>query len=228
MNRRPSHIVPPALAAALLLLAAMALLSACGGSPPVYVQQYVFAYAPPSPAGVKPLAAAVKVQRFGALPQFSSQRMFYMPGSYQMNSYANHRWQGYPSDMVAGLLARDMADSGRFAAVFGPSSPQTPRFVLEGGLVKCWEDDRAGGPTAQLEVDITLLDIQQGETVKRVMFQKKYGATRDMAAKKAQSLAQAMSQAMAQISPQVAQDVYQAVALRLDKGAPPLEKPILK
>ena len=225
MKRRHPHIVNPAIIAALLLLTGLGLLSACGGSPPVYVQQYVFAYAPPSAAGVKPLDAAIKVQRFGAMPQFSSRRMFYMPGSYKMDSYANHRWQGYPSDMVAGLLARDMADSGRFAAVFGPASPQMPRFVVEGGLVKCWEDDRAGGPTAQLEVDITLLDIQQAETVKRVMFQKKYRAARNMSAKKAESLAQAMSQAMAQISPQVVQDVYQAVAPRLNKGAPPLQKP---
>lgn len=226
MNRPRSHILSPAVIATLLLLAALALISACGGSPPVYVRQYVLAYAPPAPDGAKPLAAAIKVQRFGALPQFSSQRMLYMPGGYQMASYADHRWQGYPADMVAGLLARDMADSGRFTAVFGPASPQMPRFMLEGGLVKCWEDDRAGGPTAQLEVDITLLDIQQGETVKRVMFQKKYRATRDMTGKKAQSLAQALSQAMAQISPQVLQDVYQAVALRLSKGEPPLQKPI--
>lgn len=225
MKRRHRQMVHPALVGVLLLLAALAMLSACGGSPPVYVQQYVFAYAPPSPAGVKPLDAAIKVQRFGALPQFSSQRMFYRPDSYKMNHYIDHLWQGFPSDMIAGLLARDMADSGRFTAVFGTSSPQMPRFMLEGGLVKCWEDDMAGGPVVELEVDITLLDIQQAETVKRVLFQKRYKATRGMAAKTAQSMAQAMSQAMAQISPQVVEDVYQAVAKRLTQGEPPLEKP---
>lgn len=225
MNRPRRHIIRPALLAALLALAGLSLLSACGGSPPVYVQQYMLAYAPPAPAGVKALPAAIKVERFGALPQFATQRMLYMPGSYEVGYYANHRWQGYPSDMVAGLLARDLADSGRFSAVFGPASPQMPRFVVEGGLVKFWEDDRAGGPEAQLEVVITLLDIQQGETVKRVMFQKKYQATRNMAAKKAQNLAQSLSQGMAQISPQVAKDVYMAVARRLTQGQPPLETP---
>lgn len=219
------RLIRPALCAVVLLLTGLALFSACGGSPPVYVQQYVLAYAPPAPAGLKVLPAALKVERFTALPQFTTQRMLYMPGSYQMDAYANHRWQGYPSDMVGGLLARDLAEAGCFAAVFGPASPQMPRFLVEGGLVKFWEDDRAGGPAAQLEVAITLLDIQQGDTVKRVMFQKKYRATRGMAAKKAQDLAQSLSQAMAQISPQVVRDVYQAVGQRLSKGAPPLGKP---
>lgn len=225
MNRPPHRMLPPALAAAVLVLTALALLSACGGPPPVYVQQYMLSYVPPAPAGTPPLPAAVKVMRFTSSPQFSSQRMYYTPETYRMEAYANHRWQGYPADMVSGLLARDMADSGRFTAVFGPASSQIPRFVVDGGLIKCWEDDRAGGPAAQLELEITLLDIQQGETVKRVVFQKRYRASRNMAAPKAASLAQAMSQAMAQISPEVTQDVYAAVAKRLAKGQPPLDKP---
>lgn len=167
----------------------------------------------------------IKVQRFEALPQFSSQRMFYIPGNYRMDHYVDRRWQGYPSDMVAGLLARDMAASHMFAAVFGPVSPQTPRFDLTGGLVQCWEDDRAGGPEAVLEVEIALLDIQQGQTIKRVLFQKRYKATQKMAAKTAESLAQAMSQAVARISPQVSLDVYQAVQQRLREGEPPLKNP---
>ncbi|MCB2192160.1 MAG: membrane integrity-associated transporter subunit PqiC [Deltaproteobacteria bacterium] len=226
MNRQGSFIVNPALIAAVLILSGMALLSACGGSPPVYVQQYIFGYPAPAKDKAKPVTAAVKVQRFTALPQFSSQRMFYRPGTYKMNFYNNRRWQGYPSDMAAGLLARDMGESGRFAAVFGPSSTQMPRFMLEGALVKCWEDDMAGGPTAELELDITLLDIQQSEPVKRVLFQKRYRSSRGMSAKTADSLAQAMSQAMAEISPQVGEDVYQAVAKRLAEGEPPLEKPV--
>ena len=74
MTRKHNRIVHPALAAALLVLVGMTLLGACGGKPQVYVQQYVFSYAPPSPAGKTTLAAAIKVQRFGALPQFSSQK----------------------------------------------------------------------------------------------------------------------------------------------------------
>ncbi|BEQ13363.1 ABC-type transport auxiliary lipoprotein family protein [Desulfoferula mesophila] len=226
MNRKPSSISYPTLAAALLLVAGMALLAACGGKPTAYVQNYIFAYPPPAPQKIERLPVGIKVQRFEALPQFSSQRMFYIPGNYRMDHYVDRRWQGYPSDMVAGLLARDMAASHMFAAVFGPVSPQTPRFDLTGGLVQCWEDDRAGGPEAVLEVEIALLDIQQGQTIKRVLFQKRYKATQKMAAKTAESLAQAMSQAVARISPQVSLDVYQAVQQRLREGEPPLKKPM--
>jgi ABC-type uncharacterized transport system auxiliary subunit len=225
MTRKPSSLSYPALAAALLLLAGMTVFAACGGKPTPYVQNYIFAYPPPAPEKLERLPVGIKVERFEALPQFSTQRMLYRPGNYQMEHYVDRRWQGYPSDMVAGLLARDMAASHRFAAVFGPSSPQTPRFNLNGGLVQCWEDDRAGGPQAVLEVDITLLDIQQGQTVRRVLFQKRYAATQKMAAKTAESLAQAMSQAVARISPQVSLDVYQAVQQRLNEGEPPLKKP---
>ena len=224
MNR-PRRLLGPALAIALVVLCGLALISACGGAPPMYVQQYILAYPPPAPGAAKPLPAALKVARFAAPPEFNTPRMNYVPGSYQVDYYANQRWQGYPADMVAGLLARDLADSGRFAAVFSPASPQMPRFIVEGGVVKFWEDDRAGGAAAQMEVQITLLDIQQAETVKRVVFQRKYAAVQPMAAKKAQDLAQALSRAMDQVSRRVVTDVYQAVAQRLDKGEPPLKSP---
>jgi ABC-type uncharacterized transport system auxiliary subunit len=209
----PRHRSP---AAVLVLLAALMLLAtACGGGPPVYVHRYLLDYPPVVTAGPQPLAAALKVERFSSLPLVNTQKMLIANGPQEVSSYEYHRWQGYPADMVAGLLTRDLAASRRFRAVFGPDSSQMPRFRLDGGVVQFVQASEKGGQRAELRLELTLLDYHERSVLKQILFQKSYAQSVALAAPEAPALAAAMSQAMARISPQAVADVAAAVAARL-------------
>ena len=64
---------------------------------------------------------------------------------------------------------------------------------------------------AALVLNITLLDTEEKDPTKRVIFQKNYRADEPLTEKTPDGLAQAMSRAMERLSAQIITEVYQAI-----------------
>ena len=132
------------------------------------------------------------------------------PRPTQAENYNYSRWRVNPGYLVADYLTRDLRDSRLFKAVLSADSPSKARFSLEGGVQEIQELDQGEVWQASLALNITLVDTNENEITKRVLFQKNYQATETMTEKTPAGLAQAMSRALAQLSPQIITEVYQA------------------
>jgi ABC-type uncharacterized transport system auxiliary subunit len=192
----------------------VALLLAGCGKPPMLVHQYVLEYPPPPLTGL-PLKAALKVERFSVAQPYNTTSMVYQPGAFTREAYNYHRWRVNPSYLVTDYLVRDFRQSGRFKAVFGFASSEKARFVLEGGVEDFQELDAADGWQAALALIVTLLDTNQENVARKVVFQKSYRTVEPMVAKTPQGLAESMSRAMEKLSAQISTDVYDAARKRL-------------
>ena len=200
-----------------LLFPLAVLLVACLGGctkPPVLVNQYILEYPAPVTGRKAKLPAAVKVELFSVAQTFNTYAMVYQPQPFQSQSYNYSRWRANPGYLVTDYLIRDLRESGLFKAVFGPDSNDKYRFKLEGGVAEFQELDASDGWKASLALTVTLLDTNEEELPRRVVFQKNYRALEPLVEKTPQGLAQAMSRAMEQVSARIITDTYEAARTR--------------
>jgi uncharacterized lipoprotein YmbA len=187
------------------------LLLGCGcGQPPMLVQRYLLEYPPPVMPKATPLNDSLKVQQFAVAQAFNTTVMVYRTSAYKAENYRYSRWRVNPGYLIADYLTRDLRDAQLFKAVLSADSPSGARFALEGGVQEIQELDQGEVWQASLALSITLLDTNESEITRRVLFQKNYQATEAMTEKTPAGLAEAMSRALAQLSPQIITDVYQA------------------
>ncbi|MBM4284986.1 MAG: hypothetical protein FJ128_07025 [Deltaproteobacteria bacterium] len=204
--------IRPALRALLLCLL-FALPAGCGQTPSL-VHQYVFEYPPPPSPGAARNPQAITVKRFAAAQDFTTTDMVYRPAPLQRATYRYHRWRVEPGALVADYLARDLRHAQVFTAVFtGPETEQS-RYRLEGGVEEIQEIDGPVTWQAALALVVTLLDLQEEEVTKRVVFQKRYRSEETMTAQTPQGLAEAMSRNMARLSREIISDLARAVSRR--------------
>jgi len=201
----------PGFYGAALLLAV--LMAGCG-KPPTLVQKYLLEYPPPVPRASAPLAEGIKVEPFAVAQAFNSTAMLYRPNPYQSEAYTYHRWRVSPGYLVTDYLLRDLRKSGLFQAVLPASSADKARFVVEGGVEEIQEIDAPEGWYAVLALNVTLLDQNEKEVTRRVVFQKGYRAEEPLMEKTPGGLAQGMSRAMARLSAEIIGDLYQAAKKR--------------
>jgi len=193
-----------------VVIPAVILLLAGCGKPPTLVQKYMFEYPPPVPRASLPLNEAIKVEQFAVAQAYNSTAMIYRPNPYKSEAYGYHRWRVNPGYLVTDYLLRDLRNSGLFKAVLPYNSSDKARFLLEGGVEEIQEIDEADGWKAALALNITLLDLNEKEVTRRVVFQKNYRAEEPLTEKTPQGLAQGMSRAMERLSAQITADVYRA------------------
>jgi ABC-type uncharacterized transport system auxiliary subunit len=199
----------------LALLAALLVASLGGcGKPPVLVNQYILEYPAPLVGGKAKIPAAVKVELFSVAQAFNTNAMVYQPQPFQSQVYNYSRWRANPGNLATDFLIRDLRESGLFQAVFGPDSGDKYRFKLEGGVAEFQELDGSDGWQASLALTVTLLDTQQEELPRRVVFQKNYRVLEPLPEKTPQGLAQGMSRAMEQVSARIINDTYEAARTR--------------
>ncbi len=193
-------------------------LPACAGqnSSKIMVRSWVLEYPAPPAGQTKPLPAAIRLKRFGAVSGYTGKEMVYRPDSNERGAYPYNRWLLSPGDMTGDLLARDFRAENSYQAVFDQNQSGRVRFELEGGVLECLELNRAKGWQARLGVHITLLDLKHNSLPQRVLLQMDYTHTSPIAQRGAKGLAQAMSQAARAISQKVRADVYKAIAARID------------
>src|SRR6185295_11173374 len=101
-----------------VLLPILVLLAGCVhlSQPSPKVRDYRLDYAPTAPAGAA-VAATVRVNPFGVAAVYDREAIVYRDDTYATGRYYYHRWSSNPGDMVADLLARDLAGSRLYTAV---------------------------------------------------------------------------------------------------------------
>ncbi|HET6490809.1 MAG TPA: ABC-type transport auxiliary lipoprotein family protein [Syntrophales bacterium] len=193
----------------LVALLALSSIWGCGSAKSTYtVRQYLLEYAPPVSAGLPKTGEVLRVEMFSTAQAYGSTAMYYRPSAFELNPYSRERWRVTPGEMVTDFLLRDLRNSGTFKAVLSYDDPGEGCFTLTGTVVEFLEVDGAGGPVAQLSVDVTLLDVKQREITRRVVFQKTYTINEAMKEKAARSLAESMSLAMKKFSAELMTDIH--------------------
>jgi len=180
------------------------------GQTPTLVQKYMLEYPAPVAPKAAPLTESLKVEQFAVAQAYNTTAMIYRTSPYKAENYQYSRWRVNPGYLVADFLTRDLRDSRLFKAVVPPDSGAKARFALEGGVQEIQELDQGEAWQASLALNLTLLDTNESEITKRVLFQKIYQTAEPLTEKTPAGLAEAMSRALAQLSSRIIADVYQA------------------
>lgn len=196
-----------------LLLIALLAPAGCsmGGGPDTMIKQWTLEYPAPLLDKIQTLPVRIKLARFTAAQAYNTAEMVYRKADFERGVYPYNRWRVNPADMIGDLLLRDLRARSRFEGVFSYRQRAKARFRLEGGVERFLEVDAGGNLKAELRLNLTLVDANQKNFLKRLLFQRDYSAATVMKKRNAAGLAQAMSKAMAEIAGRVVPDVYKAV-----------------
>jgi cholesterol transport system auxiliary component len=137
--------------------------------------------------------------------------MAYKPAPYKIAVYNGSRWRVNPGDMVTDFLLRDLRNSGIFKGAFSYRDDESVRFVLEGGVDEFLEVDEQNTGKAVISLTIALIDTNEKEITKRLVFQKKYRAEEPLTEQSPAALAQGMSTSMKRVSEQLLKDIYSSL-----------------
>lgn len=167
---------------------------------------------PVTNAGLDPVQAVIKVERLNIAPAYNTNRIIYRDQSFKRASYFYHKWKANPADMITHLLTRDTRRSGLFKAVVIPGSKTPHTHIVEGSVDELLEWDSKDKWEAVLSVNVTLLDAEESNISKKVIFQQRFSARKKCEEKHPKALVQAMSEAMAEVSENICMAVYNALS----------------
>jgi ABC-type uncharacterized transport system auxiliary subunit len=188
----------------------------CLGGASLPEEQYSLDYPSPKFEGLSSINEVIKMNQFVEAKEFRDATMVYSPSPLKRDAYSSAWWSASPGDIITDFLLRDLRSSGLFRAVFSYRDDADARLILNGGVEEFLEVDGNGGPKAVLALNVTLLDLNQKDMVKRVVFQKTFRETQSMEIKSPQALARGMSIAMEKVSRELQKDIYEAIK-NLDK-----------
>lgn len=195
-----------------LLLSLLVMVSGCLKQPSQRVDYYTLDYEPLRQSEQPALPVILKVQRFSASPEYSTDKIVYQPQNFARSAYTYHRWRSTPAELATYFTTRDLQASGLFQAVMPPSGRQRPTYILEGIVDHFLEEDSPDGWSARLQITFTLLKNGEADLSKGVLFQQPFTASVKCETKHPSAVVKAMSLAMAEVSRQLAS--HSAKALR--------------
>ncbi len=183
---------------------------ASAGKPQLHVTRHLIDY--PAPVFEKrPLIEdAIRIDRFTIAAPYNSREMVFRPDGYTVDSFNYNKWAVNPADMVAERLLGDMRSSGLFHAVFSRYAVEEGRYVLQGGVEEFFLCVDKKPPLAVVSMTITLKDTKQRETLKRILFQRKYREEQALETRSPEGFCKAMGLAVERISRRIIGDVYRA------------------
>lgn len=184
---------------------------ASSGKPAYSVERYLLSYTAPSFNNPVKLPVFIKFNRFSSAAAYNTTSMIFRNDPYSLDTFNYSRWAVYPADMVGDDLLEDMRSSGLFQGVFSRYEADEGRFVLSGSVDAFYLRIDKDKKTAVIGISISLQDTREKETVKRMMFQKKYYREDPLADASPRGYSQAASQAMRVLSRDIISDVYAAV-----------------
>lgn len=185
-----------------------------GGQPPVRTQYYMMDYNPPGIKETVRLDESIKVERFSVAQFYNSNSMMFRTGSIGLDKFPYDRWGTNPGYMVADYLVRDLRQTDLFRGIFSYQDTDVVRFLLEGSISEFLAVEQKDGRKAMLTIYVTLLDMNQTDSAKQVVFQKSYSHAAPCKENSAGGLAIGLSESMERLSGQIISDVYQAVKSR--------------
>lgn len=199
----------------LFIPALILLMAGCvGGQPPVKTQYYMLDYNPPGIKETFRLDESLKVERFSVAQFYNSNSMMFSTGSIGLDKFPHDRWGTNPGYMVADYLVRDFRQTGLFRGIFSYQDTDVVRFLLEGSITEFLAVEQKDGRKAMLTIYVMLLDLNQRDSAKQVVFQKSYTHAAACKENSAEGLATGLSESMERLSGQIISDVYQAVKSR--------------
>jgi len=178
------------------------------------IEYYSLEYEPPRMNERPPVSQVIKVSLFSISPIYNTRKIIYRNDAYKRAAYDYHKWQANPAEFVTYFLARDMQQSGLFEAVVTPNKQFPHAFVLGGNVDEFLESDLSDGWQADLSLNVFLVNEQENDVTKKVIFQKSYHFSKPCRQKNPQALAEAMSAAMSEASVQIIHEIYDHLADR--------------
>jgi ABC-type uncharacterized transport system auxiliary subunit len=185
-----------------------------GGQPPSRTQYYMLGYTSPAIKDTIRLDASLKVERFSVAQFYNSNSMIFRTGSISLDKFPYDRWVANPGYMVADCLIRDLRDTNLFRGIFSYQDTDVVRFLLEGSITEFLAVEQKEGRKVLLTIYVTLLDLNQTDSTKQVVFQKSYSHAAPCKENSAEALAMGLSESLERLSGQIISDVYQAVKSR--------------
>ncbi|RJR36514.1 MAG: hypothetical protein C4576_23730 [Desulfobacteraceae bacterium] len=188
-------------------------LASCSGlnRPSPKIEHYSLEYAPPALKNLPSLPIVLKVARFSAAPPYETRNIIYREKPFALDAYVYHRWRSSPADLTTYFLSRDLKQSGLFLGVLPYDSGRDAMFELEGSVDEFLESDLDDGWEAVLTFSASLMESNQPDVSKKILFQKTYHAKKACSQKNPRALAEAMSRAMAELSAKVIMDVHSSL-----------------
>jgi ABC-type uncharacterized transport system auxiliary subunit len=195
-----------------ILWALLLFFTGCAGTgrPPYNIDTYLLSYPPPVVMPQKPIAAAIKFNRFSIAAVYNSVNMIYRGDAHSVDSFNYSRWAVNPADMIADRLASDLRAGGFFQAVFSRHDVEEGRFILAGGVEDFYLKTDGPMKKAVVGLVISLIDAREIRSSKKILFQKKYKREEVLEEASPKGYARAASLAVKALSEQVINDVYQA------------------
>ena len=163
------------------------------------------------------LNEVIRVKQFSVSPVYNSNRIIYRDKSFKRQAYAYYKWRANPADLVTYYLIRDMQTSGRFKAVVARNSSFPVSCLLEGTVDDFLESDGEKTWEAVLAVSVALMDENEPDIRRKILYQKSNSTRKPCRQKNPQSLAAAMSLAMSQVASQIIHDIYNVLEARAEK-----------
>ena len=182
--------------------------------PPSRTQYFVLDYVSPGIKDTVRLDESLKVERFSVAQFYNSNSMIFRTGSIDLDKFPHDRWGANPGYMVADYLIRDFRQTGLFRGIFSYQDTDVVRFLLEGSITEFLAVEQKDGRKALLTIYVTLLDLNQTDGTKQVVFQKSYSRASPCKESSAEGLATGLSESLKRLSGQIISDVYQAVKSR--------------
>jgi cholesterol transport system auxiliary component len=93
-------------------------------------------------------------------PGFSTARMAYVTDPPRIDYFAYHEWADTPARLLASAIAKQLDDSGRFAAVMSTSMDVRADYRLDTELQRLVQVFDAGDSRLELSVKVSLVDIE--------------------------------------------------------------------
>jgi ABC-type uncharacterized transport system auxiliary subunit len=185
-----------------------------GAQQPSRTQYYMLDYTSPAIKDTVRFDESLKVERFSVAQFYNSNSMIFRAGSIGLDKFPYDRWGANPGYMVADCLVRDFRQTNLFRGIFSYQDTEMVRFLLEGSITEFLAVEQKDGRKALLTVYVTLLDLNQTDSTKKVVFQKNYSYAAPCKENSAEGLAVGLSESMERLSGQIISDVYQAVKSR--------------
>ncbi len=197
----------------LLLAIAFALAAGCGSAQPT---RYYALALPPAPPLATPARGVISVEELAVAAAYDDQRIVYRKDRYRFDYYEYHQWSAAPSLAISDYVRDALEQSGRFARVTDPRSPDTT-LVLRGRIAAFEEVDLSPSEWAgRVDIELFLEDPKTS----RVVWSQRFREQRPLTVRHPSGLAQALSAALAQIVARAAPEIS-AAAERLERTENP-------
>jgi len=198
----------------LFLFFCFTIISGCvstAGKPRAPVEMYLIDYPAPTFDKQDKVDGTIRVNRFTIATAYNSNHMIFRQDNYAFDYFNYNRWAVNPADMVGDILLRDLQAGSLFSAAFSRYTMDEGRYVVQGGIEEFFLRKDNSGNAAVIRLDITLQDMKQRETGKKIIFQKKYSREEALTEQSPRGYCQAMSRAMQKLSVQIITDIYQGI-----------------